>query len=66
MQRTAVATAMELPLPHDSAKDECALHLCYREIGISAVAAAARYQGDAKNVAYAPAPIRLDEGQNSA
>jgi hypothetical protein len=29
----------------------------YRQIGISAVAAAARYQGLAKNPAYAPAPI---------
>jgi hypothetical protein len=28
----------------------------YGQIGISAVAAAARYQGDAKNPAYAPAP----------
>jgi hypothetical protein len=27
----------------------------YRQIGISAVAAAARYQGSAKNPAYAPA-----------
>jgi hypothetical protein len=31
-----------------------ALHLCYGQIGISAVAAAARYQGGAKNPAYAP------------
>jgi hypothetical protein len=31
-----------------------ALHLCYGKIGISAVAAAARYQGGAKNPAYAP------------
>jgi len=29
----------------------------YRQIGISAVVAAARYQGLAKNPAYAPAPI---------
>jgi hypothetical protein len=28
---------------------------CYGQIGISAVAAAARYQGSAKNPAYAPA-----------
>lgn len=28
----------------------------YRQIGISAVAAAVRYQGTAKNPAYAPAP----------
>jgi len=32
-----------------------ALQLCYGRIGISAVAAAARYQGGAKNPAYAPA-----------
>jgi hypothetical protein len=29
----------------------------YRQIGISAVVAAVRYQGLAKNPAYAPAPI---------
>jgi hypothetical protein len=33
-----------------------ALDRRYRQIGISAVAAAARYQGVAKNPAYAPAP----------
>ena len=33
--------------------DNLALHLCYGRIGISAVAAAVRYQGDAKNPAYA-------------
>jgi hypothetical protein len=32
-----------------------ALDRCYGEIGIPAVAAAARYQGGAKNPAYAPA-----------
>jgi hypothetical protein len=31
-----------------------ALHLRYRKIGISAVAAAARYQGSGKNQAYTP------------
>jgi hypothetical protein len=31
-----------------------ALDACYGQIGISAVAAAARYQGAAKNPAYAP------------
>ncbi len=31
-----------------------ALQHCYKQIGIPAVAAAARYQGDAKNPAYAP------------
>jgi hypothetical protein len=30
----------------------------YGQIGISAVAAAARYQGAAKNPAYAPVPVR--------
>lgn len=30
----------------------------YRQIGISAVAAAVRYQGAAKNPAYAPVPIK--------
>jgi hypothetical protein len=44
-----------------SSDENIALHLCYRQIGISAVAAAARYQGDAKNVAYAPVAIRSDE-----
>jgi hypothetical protein len=33
-----------------------ALDACYGRIGISAVAAAARYQGGAKNPAYAPTP----------
>jgi hypothetical protein len=33
-----------------------ALDSRYGQIGISAVAAAARYQGQAKNTAYAPAP----------
>jgi len=32
-----------------------ALAGCYGQIGISAVAAAVRYQGSAKNPAYAPA-----------
>jgi hypothetical protein len=32
-----------------------ALQRCYQQIGIPAVAAAARYQGTAKNPAYAPA-----------
>ena len=32
-----------------------ALDACYGQIGISAVAAAAKYQGNAKNPAYAPA-----------
>jgi hypothetical protein len=35
-----------------------ALDQRYHQIGISAVAAAVRYQGEAKNPAYAPAPTR--------
>jgi len=39
-----------------------ALHLCYGQMGISAVAAAARYLGDGKNSAYVvPVPARSDE-----
>jgi len=34
--------------------ESTALDSCYGRIGISAVAAAARYQGGAKNPAYAP------------
>ncbi len=35
--------------------ENIALDCCYGQIGISAVAAAVRYQGSAKNPAYAPA-----------
>jgi hypothetical protein len=44
----------------ESANRQTALHLCYGEIGISAVAAAVRYQGGAKNAEYAPVAIRPD------
>jgi len=47
--------------PRKSSDEQIALHLCYRQIGISAVAAAARYQSGAKNPAQAPAANRLDE-----
>jgi hypothetical protein len=42
------------------------LHRRYGQIGISAVAAAARYQGAAKNPAYAPAPARWNGHANEA
>jgi len=45
----------------ESSDRQAALHLRYGQIGISAVAAAARYQGDAKNSAYAPVPPRANE-----
>jgi len=42
--------------------EHTALDRRYGQIGISAVAAAARYQGEAKNPAYAPvAPGRFDD-----
>jgi hypothetical protein len=42
------------------------LHRRYGQIGIPAVAAAARYQGAAKNPAYAPAPARWNGHANEA
>lgn len=45
--------------PRRSANEADALHLCYGEIGISAVAAAARYNSGART--YAPAPIKAEE-----
>jgi hypothetical protein len=33
----------------------------YHQIGISAVAAAVRYQGETKNPAYAPVPTNWDD-----
>ncbi|HKM87683.1 MAG TPA: hypothetical protein VJX48_03690 [Xanthobacteraceae bacterium] len=44
-----------------SSDENIALHRRYGQIGISAVAAAVRYQGDAKNPAYAPAAIKADD-----
>lgn len=49
---------------------ECtALDRCYGQIGISAVAAAVRYQGAAKNPEYAPVPTHwhdVDAGEATA
>jgi hypothetical protein len=47
--------------PRKASDEQIALHLRYRQIGISAVAAAARYQSGAKNPGHASAAIRLDE-----
>jgi hypothetical protein len=52
--------------PRKSSAAPIALHLCYGQIGISAVAAAARYQGGAKNPAYAPVAIKSDEPAGAA
>ncbi|MGA2310908.1 MAG: hypothetical protein ABSF87_00860 [Xanthobacteraceae bacterium] len=50
-----------------AADENLALQLCYGQIGISAVAAAVRYQGDAKNPAYAPVAMKADDrGATSA
>ncbi|HEX4408246.1 MAG TPA: hypothetical protein VH206_05685 [Xanthobacteraceae bacterium] len=38
----------------------------YHQIGISAVAAAVRYQGSAKNPAYAPVPTRWTDYSDDA
>lgn len=43
---------------HTLSNDHTALDRCYGQIGISAVAAAVRYQGSAKNPAYAPTPTQ--------
>ena len=54
---TAKKTAQKTVVAKDVCKDnvrETALDRRYGAIGISAVAAAARYQGAAKNPAYAP------------
>jgi hypothetical protein len=60
-QRTVVAKDRANDRPKDHPRDhpkdhprETALDHRYGAIGISAVAAAARYQGAAKNPAYAP------------
>jgi hypothetical protein len=44
--------------PYRSSDKRIALHLCYGEIGIPAVAAAARYLKDAR--AYSPAVIESE------
>ncbi len=56
----AKKTAENRALAQDSAQHS-PLDQRYRQIGISAVAAAVRYQGVAKNPAYAPAPTNWDD-----
>ena len=48
-ERDEISGSAAQPQPTSPALDSC-----YGQIGISAVAAAARYQGTAKNPAYAP------------
>lgn len=46
--------------------DKTELDRRYGQIGISAVAAAVRYQGEAKNPAYAPVAMRWDDRTEEA
>lgn len=46
--------------------DRAALDGRFGKIGISAVAAAVRYQSDAKNPAYAPAKLHLTDEADEA
>jgi hypothetical protein len=47
-------------------RERAELDARYGKIGISAVAAALRYSGDAKNPAYAPASIPATEHEDDA
>lgn len=62
MAKKTVQTSTTL----DKSADETALDRCYGQIGISAVAAAARYQGGAKNPAYAPVAHRWQDRSEEA
>jgi len=55
MKNEATETAQKADQTRRLPDENTALDRCYRQIGISAVAAAVRYQGAAKNPAYAPA-----------
>jgi len=61
MKQATAAKAKKTDNTHTLTGESTALHRCYGQIGISAVAAAVRYQGSAKNPAYAPAPVNWDE-----
>jgi len=47
--------------PRKGPEAEIALDLSYGQIGIPAVAAAARYQSGARNPGHPPAVVQLDE-----
>jgi hypothetical protein len=49
-----------------SADETIPLHRRYGQIGISAVAAAVRYQGGAKNPAYAPVAVGRHDRNGAA
>ena len=50
----------------DQRSERAALDARFGQIGISAVAAAVRYQSEAKNPAYAPAKLRLTDAAEDA
>jgi hypothetical protein len=61
MTDMTATTTKDLTSRSKASDDHTALHLCYREIGISAVAAAARYHGEAKIPTLARVAVRADE-----
>jgi hypothetical protein len=61
MQNSSAETAKKTAPENELAAQHSTLDQRYRQIGISAVAAAVRYQGAAKNPAYAPVVSRWTE-----
>src|SRR5262249_39249018 len=69
-RRTAIESSTEKKMTKNNAaqsgenacRNESSLDSRYGEIGISAVAAALRYQSEVKNPAYAPVVHQLDRG----
>jgi hypothetical protein len=68
MMKNASQKARKVPqeTTNTSTDDQTELDRRYGQIGISAVAAAVRYQGIAKNPAYAPVPTRWQERGDEA
>jgi hypothetical protein len=52
---------IKAPKLGDGPQQAPSLDQLYGRIGISAVAAAVRYQSDAKNLAYAPVEMQADD-----
>jgi hypothetical protein len=55
------ARSAKMAKPRKCADAQTALDLRYGQIGISAVAAAARYQSGARNPGHPPVIVKLDE-----
>jgi hypothetical protein len=64
--KTMTAKKAKNTVQNVSENDRTSLDRCYGQIGISAVAAAVRYQGAAKNPAYAPVAIKWTERAEEA